>query len=191
MKELLPSVWVYEQQFVNPSKVYKTIENLIESNISLNWKWAKTGLLQDSLQDSYRTNQEFSITAHIDNPSIKELDNLIFQGITDCVKQYSENYKIGTLSDEGYNVLKYENGTHYKAHFDCGGAHSNRVVSILVYLNDDYVGGELEFTNFNFKYKPKAGDIILFPSNYTFEHTAHPVTEGIKYCVVSWMAYGN
>jgi predicted 2-oxoglutarate/Fe(II)-dependent dioxygenase YbiX len=62
-----------------------------------------------------------------------------------------------------------------------------RVVSAILYLNDDYEGGHLEFPNFGIKIKPQAGMLILFPSNYAYTHAAHPVTKGTKYALVTWI----
>jgi predicted 2-oxoglutarate/Fe(II)-dependent dioxygenase YbiX len=62
-----------------------------------------------------------------------------------------------------------------------------RCVSALCYLNDDYEGGELEFTNFNVKIKPLPGMLILFPSNYAYRHVAHPIKSGTKYSLVTWI----
>jgi predicted 2-oxoglutarate/Fe(II)-dependent dioxygenase YbiX len=191
MLELIPTVCVFEQSFENPKGIYLNIEKIIESDINFNWQWARTSGSKDTLQGAHRTNQEFPISSNMEQPQIKSVDETIFNNITNLIAEYSGKYETGPLTDEGYTILKYENGTHYKQHHDCGGLHKDRVVSILIYLNDDYVGGELEFPLFNVKYKPKAGDIILFPSNYTFSHIAHPVTEGTKYCVVSWMRYGE
>lgn len=191
MFEPIPTVCIYEQQFDNPEYIYKNVEKLIDDDYHFNWQWSKTSGTTDNLQGAYRTNQEFPISSNVGHDLIRSIDENIFSGITGLIGEYAHRYDIGTLTDEGYSLLKYENGTHYKKHHDCGGLHKDRVVSILVYLNDDYEGGELEFPYFNFKYKPKAGDIILFPSNYTFSHIAHPVTKGTKYSIVSWMRYGN
>ncbi len=54
---------------------------------------------------------------------------------------------------------------------------TRHVVGSILYLNDsansseecgdyEYVGGELEFPYLDICYKPKSGDIIMFPSNY-------------------------
>jgi hypothetical protein len=190
MIEPVPSLCIYENSFDNPSHVHNTIEELIDSDMSLNWNWARTSGDTETLQGSYRTNQEFLISASMGNDEIKKIDEYIFNGITGYISDYATKYDVGVLVDEGYSILKYENGMHYKRHHDCGGLHKDRVVSILVYLNDNYEGGELEFPLFDFKYKPKAGDIVIFPSNYTFSHIAHPVTSGTKYAIVSWMKYG-
>ena len=39
-------------------------------------------------------------------------------------------------------------------------------ITSLSYLTDDYLGGELDFPEFNLTLKPKAGDMLLFPSRY-------------------------
>jgi hypothetical protein len=59
------------------------------------------------------------------------------------------------------------------------------VLTITVYLNDDYEGGEVQFVNINEQklvtYKPQAGDITIFPGAHPFWHSAMPVKSGYKY----------
>jgi len=57
----------------------------------------------------------------------------------------------------------------------------------LVYLNNDYTGGHLEFSNFGIKIKPEPGMLILFPSNFAYSHRSTPITSGIKYSLVTWI----
>jgi Rps23 Pro-64 3,4-dihydroxylase Tpa1-like proline 4-hydroxylase len=87
---------------------------------------------------------------------------------------------------EQINLLRYQGGQHYDAHYD-GGTTTGRSVSPILYINEDYSGGELEFVNFNLKIKPKSGSLYLFPSNYAYRHIAHPVTSGTKYAIVTWL----
>lgn len=67
-------------------------------------------------------------------------------------------------------------------------------VTGVTYLNDDYDGGEIEFfvDGKLFKYKPKKGDIVIFPSgnpnfltdnNEQYYHSAKVVKDGEKYLV--------
>lgn len=87
--------------------------------------------------------------------------------------------------DEGYQLLKYGRGEKYDIHVDAGAQHL-RLVSAVLYVNDDYAGGELQFPLQKKKIKPKAGSVILFPSNYCYPHTSLPITKGTKYSVVTW-----
>jgi hypothetical protein len=61
-------------------------------------------------------------------------------------------------------------------------------ITCLIYLNDDYEGGDLMFRVYDetkdqydaFSYKPKAGDIIIFPSAEPYFHGVSLVTSGRK-----------
>ena len=59
--------------------------------------------------------------------------------------------------------------------------------STMVYLNDDYDGGELNFPDYSLKIKPKKGDIITFPTNAMYLHEVKKVTSGVRYNVaLNW-----
>ena len=62
----------------------------------------------------------------------------------------------------------------------------DRDVSLLIYLNDDFAGGELYFPTLNYTYLPKQGDLVFFPSNHLFIHESRPLKKGKKYAMVSW-----
>lgn len=192
VEEIFPSIWVFKNQFERCNWIIDSVEKSIDSDIQFNWTWARTSKEQDSenSQGSYRTNKIFSISSNQQSPLIAEIDAHIFNSVTQRIGEYSTKYNVGTLTDEGYAILKYEPGMEYKLHHDCGETHKDRVVSMLIYLNDDYVGGHLEFPHIGVTYYPRAGDVLLFPSNYTFAHVAHPVESGTKYAIVSWMKYG-
>ena len=62
-----------------------------------------------------------------------------------------------------------------------------RRVSTVYYLNDNYTGGEINFPRFGITFKPKANQMIVFPSNFMYNHSVSPVIEGNRYAVVSWL----
>lgn len=82
------------------------------------------------------------------------------------------------------HLLKYEVGGFLPAHQDHGV--SSRILSTVSYLNDDYEGGEIEFTNSNISIKPPAGSIIFFPSNFLYVHEVRPITSGSRYSLPHW-----
>jgi predicted 2-oxoglutarate/Fe(II)-dependent dioxygenase YbiX len=90
------------------------------------------------------------------------------------------------LWHEDYSALKYSEGEEYRAHYD-GHTATGRSISALVYLNSNFDGGELEFVNFGIKIKPQPGMLILFPSNFAYQHIAHPIVSGTKYSLVTWI----
>ena len=63
---------------------------------------------------------------------------------------------------------------------------SSRLISTVSYLNDNYVGGEIEFRQSNVRIKPEAGSIVFFPSNFLYVHEIMPVTDGTRYAMPHW-----
>jgi len=95
------------------------------------------------------------------------------------------------------SILRYQAGGFYLSHSDScihepedGNWYKilDRDLSLLIYLNDDFEGGGLTFKWFNFHFKPKAGDLLIFPSDNRYEHQAEKVESGIRYCIASWAA---
>ena len=95
------------------------------------------------------------------------------------------------------DVLLYEPGGRYDVHTDSDLRDKqsgqwqrvmDRDLSLLVYLNDDFSGGELEFPSRNQTITPQAGMLVAFPSDHRFAHAALPVVSGQRYVIVSWAA---
>ncbi|MGI9293584.1 MAG: 2OG-Fe(II) oxygenase, partial [Pseudomonadales bacterium] len=95
------------------------------------------------------------------------------------------------------DLLCYTTGGLYKTHADAENYNSvskmwekvlDRDLSLLLYLNNDFSGGNLVFTKFNYHYQPQKGDLLVFPSDHRYEHRAEQVTAGTRYAVVSWAA---
>lgn len=96
------------------------------------------------------------------------------------------------------SILRYTSGGYYKRHADScmkdTGSNTwlkvhDRDISLLLYLNEDFTGGGLSFTNFNYHLRPRTGDMLVFPSDNRFEHQAEVVHSGVRYVIVSWAAF--
>jgi len=58
----------------------------------------------------------------------------------------------------------------------------------VIYLNDDYEGGEIYFPDQKIDFKPKAGTVVFFPSNNMFIHGVKEITKGERYtCPQFWV----
>lgn len=42
-------------------------------------------------------------------------------------------------------------------------------IGCLIYLNDEYNGGEIKFNDYDLVYQPKIGDLVIFPNHYIHE----------------------
>lgn len=101
---------------------------------------------------------------------------------------------------ESPQILKYNVGGFYQAHADADSYdtelrrwrhHLDRDISLLLYLNDEFDGGDLQFEYFNFRIQPKPGMLVWFPSDARYFHRANPVEAGTRYAVVSWAALAD
>lgn len=96
------------------------------------------------------------------------------------------------LSDTGFKIMKYDAFTGgFDEHVDVNGLLScNRFISCLFYLNDVNVGGETKFFYQNISIKPKAGNLLISPSNYTHLHQGCSA-ESDKYVANTFITYAG
>jgi hypothetical protein len=180
---------VFENSWPDPKSTISALENeCLSPESGLNWNRATT--LGGGVNQNYRTNYDINLTnsaLYSGNQVAANIHNQFYILLLASMLTYSKKYEINeTFYHEDYNVLRYRGGQNYSSHYD-GGTSTGRSVSAICYLNNDYVGGEIEFVNFNIKIKPEPGMLILFPSNYAYSHIAHPVTDGTKYAIVTWI----
>jgi prolyl 4-hydroxylase len=98
------------------------------------------------------------------------------------------------LQGEPLQILRYQPGQEYRPHFDWLDVGNRRVMTALIYLNDDYEGGETAFTRTGLKMKGRTGDVIMFKSqgpdgklDPLSEHAGLPVLRGTKYLGSRWI----
>lgn len=179
---------VYEDAFPNWAQAITLAEQEARNPESF-VTWTRAGTIGAGYNQDKRINLIMGITdgAEMGNEAMRAIHNQTYLSIVACTSDYVERFNAAqNLYHEPYGMLKYRGGEHYKAHAD-GGGNTNRTISAIIYLNDDYDGGELEFTRFGLKIKPLPGMCILFPSNFAYEHIAHPIVNGTKYAIVTWL----
>jgi predicted 2-oxoglutarate/Fe(II)-dependent dioxygenase YbiX len=105
-----------------------------------------------------------------------------------CFKQKIEWF-------EKPELMRYHKGGFYIRHADSQNMDVesktwkkviDRDLSLLIYLNEDFEGGELSFTKLNYQIRPRAGATAIFPSDHRFLHQAEIVKTGVRYAIVSW-----
>ncbi len=107
---------------------------------------------------------------------------------------------------EGPTVLHYAPGEQIGNHYDFVDPHSTpdyaaemerngqRVITFLVYLNEDYEGGETDFPTLGFSHKGKKGDSLYFVNalpdlspDMRALHAGRPTTRGDKWMVTQFV----
>jgi predicted 2-oxoglutarate/Fe(II)-dependent dioxygenase YbiX len=179
---------VYENAWPNPLETIKMIENeTLNPDSGISWTRATT--IGQGINQEARTNYHLGIThaaQESGNPAAQNVHNQMYLLLLASTIPYAKKHGVEEMYHDNYNMLRYRGGQEYKAHSD-GETSTGRSISAIVYLNDDYKGGEVEFVNFGIKIKPEPGMLLLFPSNYAYRHIAHPVTDGTKYAIVTWI----
>lgn len=100
---------------------------------------------------------------------------------------------------EFLSVLNYTPGQQYRPHFDTVppgpdfDRNGQRSTTALLFLNDDYAGGETHFTEIDLKLRGGRGDILVFTSlspsgdiDRASRHAGLAVTEGAKWIAAKW-----
>ena len=122
-------------------------------------------------------------------------DNIFYDEIKDCFENVIVKYKnefplfiVNHTTD--FRINRYAKGGFMSRHVDNihhshGQQYGYPQVSALLYLNDDYEGGE--FYVASKKFEPEKGSAIIFPSNFMFPHEAKKVTKGVRWSIVTWL----
>jgi prolyl 4-hydroxylase len=103
----------------------------------------------------------------------------------------------GTSTEQGepLQVLRYRQGQEYKPHTDAvPGLENQRVMTMLVYLNDDFEGGDTEFPKLGITIRPRRGEGLLFRNvdeegraDPSLLHAGMPVRTGVKLLASRWI----
>ena len=122
-------------------------------------------------------------------------NNLIFNSF----HHYADNYSIlnkcsvfnpslklqKTISGGGFHNWHCEHG-YFTNDLD-----KDRLLAWMVYLNDDYEGGETEFNYLSKRVKPKKGTLLMWPTGFTHTHRGGMVVSGKKYILTGWIYYAG
>jgi hypothetical protein len=192
VENLALGVNVYKNVFSpEDSKRYiNTLELNLNNNKKYNWSEAQVTNSTTPIKKArdcvdFKYKQENLGPRNEHNSELIDLHQEIYEKLKYCIDDYAAYWGINVTYYEAFNFVKYEGeGSHFNIHADHGPAY-NCTVSAVIYINDDYEGGELKFPRLdNLVYKPRIGDIVLCPSNYIYEHASLPIKSGTKYCVV-------
>jgi len=136
------------------------------------------------LRDPVRTSDGVGFTRPLENPAVHALGRRIAAAS-------------GTSVDQGepLQVLRYRPGQEYRPHLDAiPGFANQRIMTMLVWLNDDYDGGETLFLKTGLRLKGGIGDAVLFRNvgedgrrDEASAHAGLPVTRGEKLIASRWI----
>jgi hypothetical protein len=109
-------------------------------------------------------------------------------------------YEFEIRDSEIPQLLRYGQGGHYLPHIDGESLwqppndqpliwrkSTDRDISTVFFLNDDFEGGDFVFPELNIRIRPKPGMLVCFPSTRHYIHGVEPITKGERFSMVNWM----
>jgi hypothetical protein len=200
-EEIYPNVVVYRNMLSDPEKAYEVMnksESSSEGKYYFN-KWdpwsifgtysqAKFGSELDSAEKNETFNEE------------KSLDDEVSLAYDRAISHYVKKYNIQLPEDAGFSGRSYckyfnkiddlKNNMTMQYHTDyiiserdMPGRKFN--ITCTFYVNDNYNGGDIEFwiNGDVVNHKPKAGDLVVFPSTAPYYHGVKTIPDGNKFFV--------
>jgi prolyl 4-hydroxylase len=134
-------------------------------------------------------------------PAVRDNDHTAFSMLREPPFVRAINRRIAAASGtdvrqgEPLQIMRYRPGQQYRTHLDRIGEGTNqRLMTGIIYLNDNYSGGETRFPALDLDVRGKQGDMLLF-RNLTDEgevdmemrHAGLPTSAGVKYVASRWI----
>lgn len=175
----------YHKVFINSYKVFEILDFITEEEQNFIWD-----VIQNATEDDW--------PLEVDNQFLKNDPSL--SGRTFYIKD--EHRKITTAIDQRIEDLFENNGwinqiaTIQRFFPDTGmGLHVDNEVDdsvlfgVVIYLNDDYEGGEIHYPDLDLTIKPKAKSVVIHPAN--IKHEVLPVKGNQKRYTFSLFVRGD
>lgn len=102
-------------------------------------------------------------------------------------KEISEKYFDKNFIIDNLHIMIWEPGHKMRPHNDYGADQEfpQRHFASMIYLNDDFEGGNLVIPELKFVNRPKLGQLVTFPGG-KYLHGVTTITKGNRYTSACW-----
>ena len=152
-------------------------------------------------QPNFEPSMVYDSARRLVRDTIRTSDGAAFHWLIEDPAIHAINRRIGCATKTSYEdgeplqVLRYSPGQQYHPHFDwVDGAANQRIITALIYLNDDYDGGQTAFVRTDLEVRGQTGDALVFNNALAngdgdplAEHAGLAVTHGTKYLATRWI----
>jgi len=139
---------------------------------NINDVWSGRVIYQNSIENfNYLKNLEFKIKKEF------QINSDIYPDYLGLVKWENGDYQHPHADGE------LENGIQHPYHW--------RNFGCVLYLNDNYDGGEIYFPNQNIEIKPKPNTLVFFPGTMEYLHGVRNIINGVRYTLTSFWTYNK
>jgi hypothetical protein len=187
------NIWYFRNVLSYPKELLAFIEqlNADESTHDMIAPWSEWNASNDSsvIYGSNKTLNVNSVPSHVDSHSVGSKMLYVKNSLVMAAEMSVDKYLSGHgLDSRFYNmpldhlpIRRWDKGSSMGPHCDNYDGHDSIAFSMIMYINDDYLGGELSFPNHDLQIKPSPGSIVIFPSVDPYLHQVKTVTAGKRY----------
>ena len=180
---LADKIFYYEDVIDNPAEIVSTLEDTnsalnADSLISSWHDWTASddsgflfGARKMTNPDNYANSTE----------KLQSVYDILKNALTNTAMDYVNKNGLDSGRQAPISISKYFEGAFMGPHTDSSPEPTVEHISSVLYLNDNYEGGEINFPNQDICIKPKAGSIVVFPSIPPFVHESKKIISGTKY----------
>jgi hypothetical protein len=184
-------IFYYKNVVANCKELVGLLEEiqptLGDGNVLSQWEeWTASNNKEVQFGWKISSNSKMYDSSTVDAKLIYDIfyTSLLFVG-----NDYARKNNLSIAKPEPLSISKYIKGAEMGPHVDDYGTNPRvrPIMSAVLYLNDDYEGGELHFKEQGITIKPEAGSIVIFPSVAPFYHESWKILSGNKYmCPAFW-----
>jgi hypothetical protein len=119
-------------------------------------------------------------------------DDAYFDALTQRVADFFDIQDL--LCVEPFPMMKYGPGDYFDWHSDLtGGFATQRIATMIMYLNDDFFGGDTCFQHRDLRVQPKRGSALVYYYSPTqpLIHRGEAVTSGTKFILNAFVRNGK
>lgn len=156
--------------------------------------------LIDYFKSNIKKNNKPNINKNFDNRILYygDINDFILKHNTkkkviDIINKIKEKYIVNdNIYPDSIHIVKWSKGQSLGEHADAFYLDGKpnytpyRKYSSICFLNDNYQGGELKFTNYKNEIIPKTGTLSYFKSDLEHRHQVFEVKEGERYTLACW-----
>jgi hypothetical protein len=145
--------------------------------------------LLKNIQEAFHTSSKDFFKQYENDEILKSFINLFNTNNIKCKNsgisflRYDKNEDLEDLNYKNKPVaMEYHTDTH---EFDKESPGHKLKITVTMYLNDDYDGGEISFLHEDsgkiINYKPQKGDVVIFPSGHPYYHGVLKIFKNERY----------
>ena len=204
--EIYPKVDVYKNLLPDSQRLAEIVKESAKSSNGKYYlrEWDQWSVFGSYTQQKHKDDEPREYGEMYDDE--KYLSDAVYEAYTKAISDYIKRHNL-TLP-EGASLLtssfsKYDTNVDLMGNNMSMQYHTDYVIgeaempgpkfflTCTTYLNDDYVGGEIEFLidDKQYPYKPESGDILVFPSTEPYFHGVKTITSGEKFFVRNFVHY--